>query len=519
MTSGKQAGSFYKDILDYMLEGCQILDFNWHYLYLNSTAEYHNRRPNQELLGKVYTDMWPGVEQTEVYRLLKACMEQRTPQAMENEFTFPDGSQGWFELRISPVPEGIFIMSLDISDRKQAEDVLRKTEEQLRQAQKLEAIGQLAGGVAHDFNNMLGVILGHVEMAMGQLESSHKIYRDLQQIHQASLKSADLTRQLLAFARRQTIDPKVLDVNKSISSMLKLLRRLIGEDITLQWKPDKKLHRIKIDPSQVEQVLANLCVNARDAIGSIGQISIETQNVSIDKDYCADHQGFIEGDFVVISVSDNGSGMDREAQQKIFEPFFTTKAMGQGTGLGLATVYGIVKQNRGFINVYSEPGYGSSFNIYLPGYLDEAEELPLEKGDPLTSSGNETVLLVEDDADMLEITRVMLENLGYHVLPAHSPSDAIHLAASYPSRIHLLITDVIMPEMTGPDLAERIMETIPGIGRLFVSGYTANVITHRGVLKKDVYFLAKPFSRKQLGDKVREVLDEVLIQEEEQHSR
>ncbi len=258
-----------------------------------------------------------------------------------------------------------------------SEDITEKLslESQLRQAQKMESVGRLAGGVAHDFNNMLGVIIGHTELALEQMDPAQPLFTSMQEIRKAALRSADLTRQLLAFARKQTVAPKVLDLNETVEGMLKMLRRLIGEDIDLVWLPDSDLWPVKMDPSQIDQILANLCVNARDAIEGVGKITIETHKVTFDEAYCADHSGFIPGDFVMLAVSDDGQGMDKETLDKIFEPFFTTKGIGKGTGLGLATVYGIVKQNNGFINVYSEPGQGTTFKIYLPRHAAETEQM------------------------------------------------------------------------------------------------------------------------------------------------
>jgi len=298
----------------------------------------------------------------------------------------------------------------------------------------------------------------------------------------------------------------VLDLNTTVESMLKMLRRLIGEDINLAWLPGAKLKPIKMDPSQIDQIMANLCVNARDAIAGVGRVTIETGNVSFDEAYCADHAGFVAGDFVRVAVSDDGCGMNQETLGKLFEPFFTTKAVGEGTGLGLATVYGIVKQNNGFINVYSEPGQGTTFKIYLPVHEGEACAIGAATPEETLASPGETILVVEDEVAILNLSKAMLERLGYTVLIASSPGEAVRLAEEHASEIHLLITDVVMPEMNGRELADRIHARYPDIKALFMSGYTANVIAHRGILDQGVQFIHKPFSKQDLGLKVREAL-------------
>jgi len=397
-------------------------------------------------------------------------------------------------------------INYDITDRKQAEVEKEKLEVQLHQAQKMESVGRLAGGVAHDFNNMLGVILGYTELAMERVEPDNPLHANLEKIQEAAQRSGDLTRQLLAFARKQTVSPKVIDLNDTIESILNLLRRLIGEDIDLAWQPGKEVWPVKIDPTQVDQILTNLCVNARDAIVDTGKVTIETGTASFDEEYCAHHAGFVPGEYVLLAVSDTGCGMDEVTQAHVFEPFFTTKEMGKGTGLGLATVYGVVKQNNGFINVYSEPGQGTTFKVYLPRHFGKTVPLP-EKGlDNPGERGHETVLLVEDEPAILEMTTGMLEKLGYTVLAAGTPGEAIRLAQEYPGRIDLLLTDVVMPEMNGRDLAKNLLTIYPDIRRLFMSGYTANVIAHRGVLDEGVHFIQKPFSMKDLGEKLREAL-------------
>ena len=380
---------------------------------------------------------------------------------------------------------------------------------QLIQAQKMESVGRLAGGVAHDYNNISSIIIGYSELALEKIEQSDPLHDDLMEIISAAKRSTDITRQLLAFARQQTIAPKVLDLNDTLESMLKMLRRLIGEDIDLAWLPGAKVWPVNIDPSQVDQILANLCVNARDAIADVGKVTIETRNISLDEDYCADHAGFVPGEYVLLSVSDDGKGMTPETLDKIFEPFFTTKSLGKGTGLGLSTVYGIVKQNNGFINVYSEPKNGTTIKIYLSRHTGQAVEAHSEKTleFPL-SRGSEVVLLVEDDASILKLGKRILEDLGYAVLSTKSPSEAARLAEEYTGEINLLITDVVMPEINGRELSKQLQTLNPDLKTLFMSGYTANVIAHRGVLEDGVCFMSKPFSKNDMAVKVREVLDE-----------
>jgi PAS domain S-box-containing protein len=383
----------------------------------------------------------------------------------------------------------------------------RSIEAQLRHAQKLESVGRLAGGVAHDFNNLLTGIMGFAELGRDRLPPDHPVRSYLDQILRDARRSAAITRQLLAFARKQTIAPRVLDINGAVEGMLDMLRRLIGEDIHLAWSPGTGVWPVQVDPAQIDQILANLCVNARDAIEGVGKITVETGMAEIDDAYCADHAGFLPGDYVVLAVSDDGCGMSREIVEHIFEPFFTTKPMGEGTGLGLSTVYGIVKQNAGFIHVYSEPGKGTSFRIYLPRAGGEAEDL-VPAGPPSDLvGGTETILIVEDESAVRETMGIFLRDLGYTVFDVDRPGVAIERSGAYGGRIHLLITDVVLPEMNGRQLAEQLCEMRPGLKILFISGYTANVIAARSVLKPGVNFLAKPFSRADLAGKVRQVID------------
>jgi len=453
---------------------------------------------NSNPLGKGYPD---GHAHLSRFMTLPIIKEDRIVAVVgvankENDYTETD------VLQLALMMESVW----NFAEIKRAEEEKKKLESQLHQAQKMESIGSLAGGVAHDFNNKLSVILGHAYLAL-TASSPDRVRDSLDEIRKAAEQSADLTRQLLAFARKQTIAPKVLDLNETVTSMLKMLQRLIGEDIQITWKPSSGLWLLKFDPSQIDQILANLCVNARDSISAGGKITIETGNSTIDEVFCAQHTYALPNEYVRIAVSDNGCGMDKETLDRIFEPFFTTKEMGKGTGLGLATIFGIVKQNNGFINVYSEPGLGTTFTIYLPRYTGKSEQSQNEGGAMPVPSGLETVLLVEDELSILNMASMILTRQGYNVLQANSPSEAMRLAKEHIAEINLLITDVIMPEMNGKDLSNKLQQLHPRLKCLFMSGYTADAIAPHGVLDEGVNFLQKPFSLPGLAAKVREVLD------------
>jgi len=431
----------------------------------------------------------------------------------EYRIMMPDGSVRRILARAFPIldetgsVQRIAGIAEDITDRRLADETREKLQVQLLQAQKMESIGRLAGGVAHDFNNMLSVILGYTELALEQAGSDPQFQHPLMEIQNAATRSADITRQLLAFARKQTIAPRILDLNHTVESMLKMLRRLIGEDLSLIWVPGEKCGLVKMDPSQIDQILANLCINARDAITGTGIITIETDSVTIDESYCKDHAGFIPGNFILLTVSDDGCGMKREILDNLFEPFFTTKTPEKGTGLGLATVYGIIKQNNGFINVYSEPEKGTTFRIYLPCHESE-EPMTQHRPDAIPDArGNETILLVEDEPSILRMAASMIQRMGYTVLAAGTPEEALDMAGEYTGKIHLFMTDVVMPGMDGRELAQKLLPLHPEAKCLFMSGYTANVIAHHGVLDKGVHFIQKPFSKKDLAAGLREALD------------
>lgn len=371
----------------------------------------------------------------------------------------------------------------------------------------MDAVGQLAGGVAHDFNNMLGIIMGHSELAILNADPNDPYREPFTAILDTARRSADLTKQLLAFSRQQTIDLKVMDLNQTINDTMKMIKRLIGEDIDLVWAPEPALWLVKMDSSQLDQILVNLCVNAQQAIGGTGKITLGTENVVIDSAYCDQLSYARPGKYVLLAISDNGAGISESIRDKIFDPFFTTKEKGKGTGLGLSTIYGIVKQNNGFINVYSEVGQGTTFKIYLPRHDNEEEPETIPFVDGTQKGQGQTILVVEDSPDLLSITTVMLESLGYRVVAAATPAEAL-TQVNKDQPIDLLLTDVVMPEMNGKILAEKISAICPAIKILYMSGYTANTIAHHGVLDEGIQYLSKPFFLQGLSEKVAALLNQ-----------
>ncbi|MDP3017805.1 MAG: response regulator, partial [Deltaproteobacteria bacterium] len=395
----------------------------------------------------------------------------------------------------------------DITERKQAEQEKAAIEEQFRQSQKMEAIGSLAGGVAHDFNNLLTIIKGNSQLSLTEMKADDPLRENIEEIDKASDRAATLTRQLLAFGRRQILEMRVLDLNTTLRDLEKMLRRIIEEDVELVTFMAEDLGNVKADPGQMEQVIMNLAVNARDAMMKGGKLTIETTNVDLDENYARNHIAVTPGSYVMLSVSDTGVGMTPEVKAKLFEPFFTTKEKGKGTGLGLSTVYGIVKQSGGNIWVYSEPGQGTTFKIYLPRVdepLEEAGERVVQKE---LSGGGETILVVEDEEKVRQVTVQILTKNGYTVLEASHGDEAKQICEQHGGPIHLIVTDVVLPGMNGRELAESLASRYPGAKVLYMSGYTDNAIVHHGVLEKGLHFLQKPFNLEGLLRKVREVLD------------
>jgi two-component system sensor histidine kinase EvgS len=438
----------------------------------------------------------PWSEELEAWlRCVSRAGEDREIVPRECRIRCKDGTERRVLAEGRVFEDNLLLSFVDITELKRAQEERELLNLQLLQSQKMEAVGRLAGGVAHDFNNMLSVILGHAQLGRIRLKEDSPVHRDLSAIEDAARRSANLTRQLLGFARKQTVAPRVLDLNATVGGMLEMLRRVIGEQVELQWSPAKELWPVRIDPVQVDQILVNLCVNGRDAISGVGKITIATFNVDED-----------DG-FVGLVVTDTGHGMGEETRAQIFEPFFSTKLTGQGVGLGLATVYGIVRQNGGFIDVRSRVGEGTTFEIRLPrsrAVVDAAvprQEAPIR--------GNETLLIVEDEVEILEVIRRMLDEQGYRALVANSPEEALRLVQEHHGEIDLLLSDLVMPEMNGRDLAERLTGQFPQIKCLFMSGYGADVIPGGGILDEGVNFIQKPFSMGELTAKVKAVLSEV----------
>lgn len=616
-------------VFDNMFEGIQIIDFDWRYVYLNASAAGHSRRAREDLIGRTMQEMYPGIEQAEVFAYLRRAMTERIPQQVVNLFTFPDGHKGWFDIRISPVPMGILILSVDISAQKETEEELRRSREDLaitlecmaegvittdlegrvagmnpaaerltgwpvaeargrpldglvrflnrqteepvdhpvekvlsqglkfglandtvlvaregrqipiassgapihdaagrlrgavvvlkdmkeeyelaamlRQAQKMESVGQLAGGIAHDFNNLLTVINGYSALMLQRLPEGDALRAPIKAIGEAGDRAAALTRQLLAFSRKQVLKPEVLDLNEVVRQTSAMLKRLIGEDVELSARLRPGLGTVRFDPGQIEQILMNLAFNARDAMPQGGKLTIETSNVDLDAQYTRTHPGARAGLHVMIAVSDTGTGMDAATKARIFEPFFTTKAPGKGTGLGLATVYGIVKQSGGNIWVYSEPGRGTTFKVYLPRV--EAQE-PQQGSKPASDGGpgTGTILVVEDEEGVRTLLRDVLEMGGYTVLVAGDAFEAQETCAGFQGEIDLLLTDVVLPGMGGRELSEKVAAMRPGIRIAFMSGYTDNAIVHHGVLDPGLNFIEKPIQPNVLLERIAEFL-------------
>jgi PAS domain S-box-containing protein len=469
----------------------------------NSAAERIFGWTESEVSGQSYamvTDHRPE----EVDSFIKSALEGQTIPALETRRKRRDGSS--IDVSISSAAlrdgqgkvNGVMAVIADIAGRK-------NLEEQFLQSQKMEAVGRLAGGIAHDFNNLLTAIIGYSQMALLRLPSEDPLRKDIQEIETAGQRAASLTSQLLAFSRRQVIQPKVLDLNTVVADLSNMLQRLIGEDIELHNSLDSEIGFVKADRGQIEQIVMNLAVNARDAMPEGGKLTIETRGVELDENYASEHLDVCSGPHVMLAITDTGTGMDKETESRIFEPFFTTKEQGKGTGLGLSTVYGIVKQSGGHIGVHSEPGRGTTFKLYLP-QVDEDEGRPIEDPTEMPANGTETVLLVEDESQVRKFAALVLRGTGYKVLEASGGEEALISAQQHKGRIHMLLTDVVMPGMSGKELSERLKQRRPNIKVIFASGYTDDAILHHGVLGPEMEFIQKPFTPSSLTQKVRQVL-------------
>jgi two-component system, cell cycle sensor histidine kinase and response regulator CckA len=499
-----ESKQFLKNIYDEVNHSIFVVDVlpdgSYHFRGINPLHEKLTGISNHEIIGKTPEQLLLPSLAESVIQHYDDCI--RAGKSIQYEELLPfKGKEALWETVLNPVRNErgtifrIIGTSTNITERKQSEEERAKLEVQLQQSQKMEMVGRLAGGIAHDFNNMLTLILGHSEMALELFDPSQAVYADLEAIRQAATRSADLTRQLLAFARKQIVVPKILDLNSEVEHMLPMLRRLIGEHITLEWKPCSKNVHLKIDPSQIDQIVVNLCVNARDAITGNGSITLETGALSA-RDASTPENLYL--DYVTLSVSDDGCGIDQNNLDHIFEPFFTTKEPGKGTGLGLSTVYGIVKQNKGMIECRSEPERGTTFTIHLPLYrepLQATHDTPAEQS---MYNGHQTILLVEDEPAILELCKSMLESNGYRVFAASTPSAAIKRAENYSGTIDLLVTDVIMPEMNGYELSKRLRAGHPDFKTLFMSGYTDDTITHNTLCDTGHNFIQKPFTMKSM---------------------
>ena len=510
----RESEQFNREVIAGASEGIIVYDRDFRLQVWNSFMENLTGLSAADLLGKSIFEFFPEFREQRLEEHLERALSGETLTSPNIYFSVPlTGKCGWTSSIFSPRFDadgricGVICVVHDITAQKQVEDDKERLEAQLSQAQKMESVGRLAGGVAHDFNNMLSVITGHADLALSLVDPGDPLQRHLLEIQEAALRSADLTRQLLAFARRQTVSPKVLDLNDTIAGMLKMLRRLIGEDIDLTWNPGYELWKVRVDPSQIDQILANLAVNARDAIAEVGKVTIETANVSVDGTHGLDYPADAAGEYALLTVADTGVGMAPDVLDHIFEPFFTTKELGKGTGLGLATVYGIVKQNNGFIQVSSEPGQGTTFRIYLPRYEADDDQLRIASRNHTARGGPETILVVEDAAQILALCRTILERQGYNVLTAPTPLQALHLVEKLSGRIHLLVTDVVMPEMNGRELMDRIRVFQPSVKCLFMSGYTADVISPQRIFEEGLHFIQKPFNSDGFAEAVRDILE------------
>jgi PAS domain S-box-containing protein len=479
--------------------------------YFNKAGEELLGVSRDALIGKNDHDFFPREQADFFVSMDREVLVRGTVEDIPAEPIETPRGRRWLHTRKIPVhdalgtPRHLLGVSVDITEQKLATDALQ---EQLRQAQKMEAVGRLAGGVAHDFNNLLSVIMGYTSLSLDAASGDDPIRAQLGEVLGAAERARDLTRQLLAFSRQQVLEPRVVNLNEVMSHVERMLERLIGEDVEFMAVKAPALGSVRVDPGQIEQVLLNLVVNARDAMPKGGKLTIETANVELDETYAAEHPTVVAGAHVMLAVSDTGHGMDRATQERIFEPFFTTKEVGRGTGLGLSTVFGVVRQSGGHIWVYSEPGKGAVFKVYFPRVEAEASA-SIHRTRPAPRSGTETVLVLEDEEHVRRVVLAMLARTGYRVLEAATAAQAIEIAENKQQSIDLLLTDVVMPTMSGPEVVERIRKIRPKLKAICMSGYTDETVFRHGILESGVAFLQKPITPDSLRQKIRSVLDEV----------
>lgn len=498
-------------VLDSVTDACVVIDDEWRLTYVNRAAEQLTSTARAQLVGSHFWRDFPPALVAAFGPALQQAARQGTVVEFLHEAT---GTDSWFEIRVYPTSGGVALYCRDVTERRRQHEALRRSESELRQKQKIEAIGRLAGGIAHDFNNLLTAIKGYSELVLVDLAGSTEgrvdvgqLREDVDQIRKAADRAATLTAQLLAFGRRQVLQPRLLDLNVCVAEMEKMLRRVISEDIEMRLAFGSVDACVTADPTQIEQVLMNLVLNARDAMPDGGRLTIETGEATLDEAYAARHVGVTPGEYVCLSVSDTGHGMDHATQARLFEPFFTTKEIGKGTGLGLATAYGIIKQSGGNIWAYSEQGLGTTIKVYLPRSRGTVPSAPPAVVTPASLSGSETLLVVEDEPAVRRLICGVLRRCGYTVLAAEDGYDALHVSEGYPTPIDLLLTDVVMPGMNGRLLADRLRAERSGLRILYMSGYTENAIVDDGKLESGTDFIEKPFTPEELTSKVRQALN------------
>jgi two-component system, cell cycle sensor histidine kinase and response regulator CckA len=488
-----------KVTIEQMHEGIQIIDRSWRYVYLNDAASKHGHLEKSKLLGRTMMECFPGIENTDMFDVLKSVVKHNKPRDMENLFEYPNGEKCWFEIFFEPHVLGVLIRSIDITARK-------KLEEQYLHSQKMQSIGLLAGGIAHDFNNKLGIMTLYSEMLLAE-NIGDSTY--LNNILNAIEDSSKIVKQLLAFGRKQILDLKVTNLNDIIEQIKNPLSRLLGAQIQLKFILDNELHNIKVDPVQIDQVILNLCINAKDAMSDGGVLTIETTNVNFDEAYCSRHPNIVPGNYVMLAVSDTGIGISNEIRNRIFEPFFTTKP-GKGTGLGLPSVHGIVYQSRGHIDFHTKIGEGTIFKLYFPEVKDAKPAKTKVIADPTELVGTETILLVEDDTILQEALAKTLENAGYNIYVASNSSEAKTHFLAQRGQFHLLLTDVVFEKSSGLKLSKELQSINPLLKTIFISGYTEDTLAQQGILEDDIVLVQKPVSTNRLLRAIRQVLDDKI---------